>query len=167
MIKVYNNGILYFNNKKYKCKVGKNGISKDKREGDGCTPEGNFSIGPLYYRHDRLSKIPTKIKSLPINKNMHWSDDSNSIHYNKLIYFKDNSCESLYREDQIYDLLLVIKYNVNPIKKKRGSAIFMHLANERFSSTKGCIALKKDCLINILKILRPRSKIHIINKEKC
>ena len=165
MIKVYSNGLLYIKNKKYNCTIGKNGITENKREGDSCTPEGKYSIGPIFYRHDRISKMTTKIKSFRIKENMYWSDDPESKYYNKLIYFKDNSYESLYREDNIYDIVLVINYNTSPVQKYKGSAIFMHVANENFSSTKGCIALRISCLMEVLKVLKPKEKIHIINKK--
>ena len=69
MITVYQNGELHFQNKIYKCAIGRNGIKKKKQEGDGCTPEGTYSLGPLYYRSDRIKKLlKTYFNTIPIEK---------------------------------------------------------------------------------------------------
>ena len=162
MITVFKNGELHYKNKIYKCALGRNGIKKKKIEGDGCTPEGEFSLGPLYYRSDRIKKFKSCFKFIPIQKNMFWSDYPHSVHYNKLLNFKDTSCESLYKTNNTYDLILVIHYNIKPIIKHKGSAIFLHLAKKNFSPTSGCIALKKDCFLNLLKKLNISEKIKII-----
>ena len=162
MITVFKNGKLHYKNKIYKCALGRNGIKKDKMEGDGSTPEGEFSLGPLYYRSDRIKKFKSCFKLIPIKKNMFWSDYPHSSHYNKLLNFKDTSCESLYKTNSTYDLILVIHYNIKPIIKHKGSAIFLHLAKENFSPTSGCIALKRDCFIEIVKKLNVTEKIRII-----
>ncbi len=162
MITVFNNGELHYKNKIYKCALGRNGIKKKKVEGDGCTPEGKFSLGPLYYRSDRIKKFRSCFKFIPIQKNMFWSDCPQSIHYNKLLSFKDTSYEKLYKINNTYDLILVINYNTKPIITNKGSAIFLHLAKKNFSPTSGCIALKKTCFIEILKKLSISDKIKIM-----
>ena len=163
MITIYKNGELHFQNKIYKCALGKNGIKKKKQEGDGCTPEGIYSLGPLYYRSDRIKKLKTYFKPIPIEKDMFWSDHPQSKHYNKLIRFKDYSYENLYKENHTYDIILVINYNISPIIKGKGSAIFLHLAKKNFSPTSGCIALKKKCLFEILEKIDISNKIRIVN----
>ena len=162
MITVFKNGELHYKNKIYKCALGRNGIKKDKIEGDGCTPEGKFSLGPLYYRSDRIKKFKSCFKLIPIQKNMFWSDYPHSIYYNRLLNFKDTSCENLYKINNTYDLILIINYNTKPIIKHKGSAIFLHLAKKNFPPTSGCVALKKDCFIEILKKLNISEKIKII-----
>ena len=164
MITIYKNGELHFNNKIYKCAIGKNGIKEKKQEGDGCTPEGTYSLGPLYYRSDRIKKFKTYFKPIPLEKDMFWSDHPQSEHYNKFIRFKDSSCESLYKENHTYDIILVINYNISPIIKGKGSAIFLHLAKKDFSPTSGCIALKKKCLLEILERLDVNYKIRIVSE---
>ena len=163
MITIYKNGELHFHNKIYKCSLGKNGIKKNKKEGDGCTPEGTYSLGPLYYRSDRIKKLKTNFKPIPLEKNMFWSDHPQSTHYNKLIRFKEASYESLYKENHTYDIILVINYNISPIIKGKGSAIFLHLAKKDFSPTSGCIALKKKCLFEILEKLDINNRITIVS----
>ena len=115
MITVYQRGELHFHNKIYKCALGRNGIKKKKMEGDGCTPEGIYSLGPLYYRSDRIKKVKTYFNTIPIEKDMFWSDYPQSQYYNKLIRFKDSSYENLYKENHTYDIILVINYNFSPI----------------------------------------------------
>ena len=93
---------------------------------------------------------------------MFWSDCPQSIHYNKLLSFKDTSYEKLYKINNTYDLILVINYNTKPIITNKGSAIFLHIAKKNFSPTSGCIALKKTCFIEILKKLSISDKIKIM-----
>ena len=163
MITVYQNGELHFQNKIYKCAIGRNGIKKKKREGDGCTPAGIFTLGPLYYRSDRIKKLKTYFNAISIEKNMFWSDAPQSEHYNKLIRFKDSSVEHLYKINHTYDIIIVINYNIEPIVNGRGSAIFIHLAKKDFSPTSGCIALNKKCIFEILERLNVTDKIKIIS----
>ena len=163
MITIYKNGEFHFQNKIYKCALGRNGIKKKKQEGDGCTPEGIYSLGPLYYRSDRIKKVKTYFNTIPIEKDMFWSDYPQSQYYNKLIRFKDSSYENLYKENHTYDIILVINYNVSPIIKGKGSAIFLHVAKKDFSPTSGCIALRKKCLFEILEKLDKNMRIRIVS----
>ena len=163
MITVHQNGKLHFQNKIYKCALGRNGIKKKKIEGDGCTPAGIYTLGPLYYRSDRIKKLRTYFNAIAIEKNMYWSDAPHSEHYNKLIRFKDSSYENLYKINHTYDIVIVINYNINPIVNGKGSAIFIHLAKKDFSPTSGCIALRKECFFEILEKLNTTDKIKIIS----
>ena len=82
------------------------------------------------YRKDRIASFKCKIIKIPIKKNTGWCDDPRSKHYNKLIKFPFKySAEQLYRSDNIYDIILVLNYNLDPIRKGKGSAIFIHIAN--------------------------------------
>ena len=139
------------------------GISQKKKEGDYCTPVGKFTFGKLFYRKDRIKNLKTSIKKIPINKNFGWCDDPKSREYNKLIKFPfSGSAEKLFLKKNIYDLILVINYNRNPIIKNKGSAIFLHLASKNYAKTKGCIAVKKKDFIKILSLIKKKTKI-IIN----
>ena len=97
-----------------------------------------------------------------INKNMGWCDDPKSEFYNKLIKlpFKYNF-ERLYRSDNIYDIILVLNFNLNPVQKNKGSAIFIHIAKRNYKSTAGCIAINKKNLKKILKKINKRTLIKI------
>ncbi len=163
MIIVYKNSILTYDNIKYKCALGKKGIKDNKVEGDDSTPSGIYTLGKIFFRKDRIKNLKSKKTVISINKNMFWSDDPCSINYNKLIRFKQKQCEYLFRRDNIYDIIIVINYNNNPVLKKKGSAIFLHIAKENYAPTKGCIAVKKKDLIEIISKLEIKEKICIKN----
>jgi len=160
---IKNKETLLFDEFKFKCSVGKKGFSKNKIEGDYKTPVGIFDLGYIYYRSDRIKKPKSKIKICKIKKNMGWCDDPKSRHYNKLIKIKKNlksSYEKLYRKDSKYDLFILIKYNYKKVKKNKGSAIFLHLTND-YSTTKGCVAIKKKDFLILNKLINKKTKIKI------
>lgn len=161
MLILKRNYFLLHDKKKYRCSVGKNGIRRRKKEGDMCTPTGTFGLGPVYIRKDKITKLKTKIQTYPIFKNMYWEDDPKSKNYNKLSFNSKYSRECLYRKDNIYDIIIVIKYNFDKVIPNRGSAIFIHVAEKKFAPTKGCIALKKEDLIQIINNLSKNEKILI------
>ena len=161
MILINRKGFLLFNKKLYKCSLGKNGLSRSKVEGDNCTPVGLYSLGKLYIRTDRIKNLKTHFKYVSITKTMAWSDDPDSKNYNKLLYTKCEHTEKLFRKDNLYDLILVIKYNMLPTIPYKGSAIFIHVAKKNYDSTKGCVALNKDDFKEILYTLKPSDKIKI------
>ena len=146
---------------KFKCCIGKNGLKKNKIEGDKYTPKGTFKLGTLYYRKDRVKKPITSLKTKNIKKNMGWCNDSINKFYNKEIKVNKNiRHEKLFRKDYKYNYLLVIEYNTKKIKPNKGSAIFIHLT-KNFKATAGCIALlQKDFLI-MVKLINKKSTIKI------
>tara|TARA_Y100000590_G_scaffold191753_1_gene218101 strand:+ start:1422 stop:1913 length:492 start_codon:yes stop_codon:yes gene_type:complete len=161
-IKIKNKFLLY-KNYKLKCSIGKSGITNFKKEGDFATPKGKFKLGLLYYRKDRNALPVCKIKKKVIKKNMGWCDDSKSNKYNREISFPFKfRAEKLYRRNHIYDIFINIKYNQNPIIKKRGSAIFLHLADKKYKPTKGCVAISKKDFFKILPLLKKKTKILIV-----
>jgi len=153
---------LYFNQYKVKCAIGKRGITSRKVEGDGKTPRGTFGIKSIFYRKDRVSKLKTLLKKTVIKKNMGWCDDSNSKYYNKMIKFPFNlGAEKLWLKENIYDVLIILDYNLRPTIKKKGSAIFLHISRRNYKPTEGCIAIaKKDMNLLITKI-NNKTKISI------
>lgn len=157
------NEVLIYNDTFYKCAIGKNGLTDSKMEGDNCTPIGTYSIDIVYYRKDKFNLPIINFPKIPIKNNFGWCDDANSPDYNKFITFPfQGSAENLYREDNIYDIVCILDYNTKPIIKNRGSAIFLHVANEDYSGTAGCIALSKKDLIELLENINPKEKIHVI-----
>jgi|TARA_B110000483_G_C18097359_1_gene504405 L,D-peptidoglycan transpeptidase YkuD (ErfK/YbiS/YcfS/YnhG family) len=161
MITVKNN-ILTFNYTSYKCSIGKNGITNNKREGDGCTPAGKYYIEKIFYRKDRIKLHNFDFKMEVIKNNYGWCDDPNKIEYNKLIKFPfDGNAELMYRNDNIYDIVCEINFNKNPIVKNKGSAIFLHIAKPNYPGTEGCIALKKADLINLLTSINNNTEFYI------
>ena len=162
MLIVNNKGELWYNKKRYKCSYGKNGFTKYKKEGDGCTPIGIFELKRLFVRTDRIKNIQTNFKYTPILKNMAWEDNPSKKNYNRLINLKTNSHkEKLTRKDHLYDLILVIEFNTKKIIKGKGSAIFIHIAKPNYKPTEGCIGLNKKNLLELLKKIKPKDKIKI------
>ena len=162
MIIINKFGFLKYKDLKFKCALGKAGIGKKKLEGDQITPKGTYKIVKIYFRKDRLKKISSKFKLIEIKKNMGWCDDPKSKKYNQLIKLPSKySHENLYRENSIYDLILVLNYNMNPIIKNKGSAIFIHIANKKFKNTEGCIAIEKKNLVQLVKIINKKTLVII------
>ena len=162
MIIVKKSGYLKYKNLKFRCALGKAGVKKKTIEGDNITPRGIFKIIKIYYRPDKIKIIKTSIKKIKIRKNMGWCDDPESSSYNRQIKLPTKySHEKLYRNDNLYDLIVVLNYNMNPIIKKKGSAIFLHIAKNSYEKTKGCIALKKEHLIKIISKIKKNTKIRI------
>ena len=161
IIKLKNKDTLICDDFQFKCSIGKNGLKKNKLEGDNSTPKGTFSLGLVYYRADRVAKPETKLKTVKIRKQMGWCDDPNNIYYNKEIKLnKKIKAEKLYRKDRIYDIVIVINYNTQRIIKNKGSAIFIHVTNN-YKPTKGCLALSLNDIEILLKIIKKDSKIKI------
>ena len=162
MIIINKSGYLKYKDFKFKCALGKAGIGNKKIEGDKITPRGTFDIIKIYYRSDRVKKISSKFKLIKISKNIGWCDDPNSKSYNQLIKLPTKyTHEKLYRKDNVYDLLIVLNYNMCPIIKNKGSAIFIHIARQNYQKTSGCIAIKKVHLIKLIKTIKKNTKVFI------
>ena len=157
-----NKDTLTFDEFKFKCCIGKSGLAQKKTEGDKKTPKGIFSLGPLFFRKDKYKNIETKLKKIPILKNMAWCDDPLHQKYNKLVKIKKIfHYEKLFRNDYNYDLLIPINYNTKKTKPYLGSAIFLHLTKD-FKPTLGCIALKESDFLILIKLISKKTKIKII-----
>ena len=157
-----NKRYLTYKQYKVKCAVGKRGIGLKKKEGDLITPIGEFRIKYILYRKDRVKKIQSKLKMVIIKKNMGWCNDPASQKYNRMINLPfSTSYERLFRKENIYDIILVLDYNMNPIKKNKGSAIFIHIAKKNYKKTEGCIAIKKIELLKIIKEIKINTKVKI------
>ena len=163
MIIINKSGYLKYRSLKFRCALGKSGIGNKKMEGDNITPRGIFKIIKIYYRKDRLKKLSSKFTLIEIKKNIGWCDDPKSRKYNQPITLPNKySHEVLYRKDNIYDLILVLNYNIRPTIKNRGSAIFIHVAKKNYKKTAGCIAIKKNDLMSLVKEINKNTKV-IIN----
>ena len=163
IIYVKNKHTLKVDDFKFKCCVGKKGISKKKIEGDLKTPSGIFKLGPLFFRKDKVKKIFTNLKSIEIKKNMGWCNDVKSKkYYNRLINTQQNlRHEKLFRKDYKYNLFIPILYNYKKNKLSKGSCIFLHLT-KNYKPTAGCIAIKEDAFLILLKLINRNTKIKII-----
>ena len=161
IIKLKNKDKLIAGDFSFKCCIGKNGLNRNKKEGDGSTPLGIFKLGQLYWRQDRIRKPETKLKCKTINKNMKWCTDKNSKFYNKeFIKNKKIKHEKLFRKDYKYNYFIVIKYNYLKTIPNKGSAIFIHLT-KNYNPTAGCIGLKEKDLLILLKLITKQTRIRI------
>ena len=159
---IINKRFLKYKGHKFRCSIGKSGFSRSKKEGDLTTPMGVFKLGTLYFRKDRIQSVKSKLKKRIIKKNMGWCDDTQSKKYNQEINFPFRySAEKLFRKDRLYDIFINVKYNQSPVRKGKGSAIFLHLTNKKYNPTKGCIAVLKKDLLKILPFIGKKTKISI------
>ena len=154
--------LLLYKVYKLKCSIGKSDITPSKKESDLASPKGIFKLGLLYYRKDRIKSPQCKIRKRIIKNNMGWCNDSKSKKYNQEVYlpFKYRT-EKLYRKDKNYDIFINIKYNYHPIVKEKGSAIFLHLTDNNYKPTSGCVAIIKRDFLKILPLINKNTKISI------
>lgn len=143
----------------FECQVGKNGFTKDKVEGDQKTPIGRFRLLHIYYRADKIQKPYAILPITAIHSDMGWSDDVSDPRYNTRVSLPHNfSHETLYRNDDLYDLIITTSHNTNPTIQGKGSAIFIHLMNYEQTPTAGCLALRKEDLLHIISTATPDSE---------
>ena len=161
LIRLKNKDTLKIDEFSFKCCIGKKGLKIKKVEGDLATPKGTYLLKKLYYRSDKFKKIETLIPKTRIKKNMGWCNDPKHRFYNSLIKIsKKVKHEKMYRKDRKYDLVIVIDYNLKKPIPFKGSAIFIHLT-ENYKPTAGCIALGKNDMLVLLKIINKKTKINI------
>jgi L,D-peptidoglycan transpeptidase YkuD (ErfK/YbiS/YcfS/YnhG family) len=146
-------GRLRWNGRDIPCALGRGGVvaANLKREGDGATPLGDWPMRRVFWRPDRLDKPVTQLPVIALHPDMGWCDDPAHPDYNRQVILPfPASHEKLWREDHIYDLMVVLGYNDDPVIVGKGSAIFLHLARDDFSSTEGCVACARGDLLDLL-----------------
>ncbi len=172
VINLNKNYYLKVSNKVFRCQIGALGLKNTakKVEGDKTTPIGKWYLEKLYYRSDKVLRPKLKKKNLlkinQITKYCGWCNDIQSNYYNKYIKIDNfqslnNNYERLWREDNVYDIIIKISHNTKPIIKNKGSAIFIHCSFEDFRATAGCIALKKRDLLFLIKNIKSEQSIQI------
>lgn len=156
------NGHINFSGRQIPCALGRSGKTVNKREGDGATPIGIWPLLAVYYRADRVTRPTTVLPIRTIKPHHGWCDAPQDRNYNRPVDLPyPASAEHLWRDDHLYDVVIVPDYNITRRVKGFGSAIFVHLATPTFSPTEGCVALREQDLRWILRTLRPGSKIKI------
>ena len=150
----------------FDCCIGKGGVTSDKCESDHKTPVGQFPLRRVYYRPDRIQPFSCHFDLMPITPDMGWCDDPEKPVYNQFVYLPfDGRHEELWRQDEAYDIVVVVGHNDKPAIPYKGSAIFMHIAKTdqdgRLLGTEGCIALKQDDLIQLLGCIDQSTNIVI------
>ena len=145
-----------------RCAIGGGGIRQDKREGDRATPGGAFRLVGGFFRQDRVLRKAWVSPMRPVSPSDGWCDDPRSALYNRLVALPCRaSHERLWRVDRLYDLVIVLDYNIHPRRKNRGSAIFLHCARPDFAPTGGCIALRLDDLRRLLPRLARKAVLTV------
>lgn len=141
--------------------IGRSGLTALKREGDGASPRGRFRIVGGFYRPDRFGSRPRAgVPLFPLRPDDGWCDDPADRNYNRLIGRPyPRSHEAMWRDDHVYDVVLVLDVNLRPRVRGGGSAIFFHLARPDFGPTAGCLAVSRADMLRLLPRLSPRTVI--------
>lgn len=149
---------IRFQNRLIPCSIGRGGVCRDKREGDGATPVGQHRIVGLFYRPDRL--VSPVDWAVPIRAGDLWSDDVADPAYNRLVRSPHPySHETMRRADPLYDVVLITDWNWPNAKPHRGSAIFLHIWRKPHHPTEGCVAFSKPNLLWIIQRLTQKSRL--------
>jgi len=149
-----------------RCAIGRSGYTTVKREGDGATPIGVWPVRHIYVRRDRLQPPQTELPVIDISPDDGWCDDPGDALYNRAVKLPyDGRHEELWREDGLYDLILVLGYNDDPVVAGKGSAIFMHVARPDYGPTEGCVALNQQDLCELFGVLHPGAAIDFAGAE--
>ncbi|MDP3163618.1 MAG: L,D-transpeptidase family protein [Reyranella sp.] len=149
--------------RRWRCTVGEGGIREDKVEGDAATPAGEYPLRRIYFRNDRLVLPKIRLPARPIAEHDGWCDDPRSPTYNRLVHVpNDWSAEKMWREDEVYDLVVVVGYNDDPPEGEWGSAIFLHIAREDYAPTKGCVAFSQADLMELVPLLDRETRLRVL-----
>ena len=155
-------GLLECGGREYRCALGSGGITTEKREGDGATPTGCFALRYVFFRADRLAAPETGLDVLPIGESIGWCDDPADPDYNRPVALPCSaSHERLWRDDAVYDVIVILGHNDDPPAPGLGSAIFMHVARPDYAPTEGCVALELGDLLAVLAACGPGDRICI------
>lgn len=158
----YRAGELSWPGGRTRAACGKAGVSPSKHEGDLTTPAGAFPLTEVFYRADRLPKPTSGLPVRALEPADAWIDDPADPGYNSATKLPCAAhVEHLWRQDQLYDLLVVIAYNVNPVRAFAGSAVFLHVARPGYPGTAGCIAVGREALVGLVAQLTRDSRIAI------
>ena len=151
--------------KRWRCMVGAGGVREDKVEGDAATPVGRFPLRRILFRNDRLVLPKVRLPARPIGEHDGWCDDPRSATYNQLVRIPNEwSHEKLWREDGLYDLVVVVGYNDDPPEGEWGSAIFLHVARDDYAPTRGCVAFARDDLLELVALIGPQTRLNVLSR---
>ena len=147
----------------FPCALGRSGLIQRKREGDGGTPVGRYRLYGLWWRADRHPRPRSGLIARAIGPDDGWCEDPRSPCYNRAVKLPHPaSHETMRREDNLYDYVVEIGYNMGPVRKARGSAIFLHLARDGFAPTAGCVGVSPHRIRQLLAMIGPRTRIRIV-----
>ncbi len=144
------------------CAFGRSGLTDKKEEGDGATPIGKWPLRQLFRRPDRPTPPDTSLPDREIAPDSGWCDDPGHESYNQLVKLPFSaSHERLWRDDELYDLMVPLGYNDDVIVPGKGSAIFFHLAKKNYQPTEGCVAIAEEHMRALLPMLSTETVMHI------
>lgn len=144
--------------------LGRSGViaAADKREGDGATPAGVWAVRRVLYRPDRGGAPKSALPAAAIEPDDGWCDDPASPAYNRPVKLPHAAgCEAMWREDRLYDRVVVLAHNDDPPLPGLGSAIFLHVVREDHAPTEGCIAISPDDMEELLALARPGDAVEV------
>lgn len=147
-----------------RCALGRGGVvaARQKREGDGTSPLGFWPLRRVFYRPDRLPRPDTHLPCVPLRPRDGWCDDPGHTLYNRPVTIPfAASHEGLWREDHIYDIIVELGHNDDPVRPGLGSAVFLHLARPDFSPTRGCVAIDLPDMLTLLRLAQPTSRLSL------
>ncbi|WP_187968770.1 L,D-transpeptidase family protein [Aquibium microcysteis] len=155
-------GLLALAGTVFPCALGRSGITALKREGDGATPLALMRVLWGYRRPGRGFPPPTRLPMLPAGPSLGWCDAPGDRNYNRPVRLPyPASCETMQRADRLYDVVLVLDWNMRPAIRGRGSAIFLHVARPGYAPTEGCIAVSPATMRRLLPRLRAGSVVRV------
>jgi L,D-peptidoglycan transpeptidase YkuD (ErfK/YbiS/YcfS/YnhG family) len=158
----YRDGRLIWPGGSTRAAVGRAGVAANKKEGDGTTPSGTYPLVAAFYRADRIAAPHSGLLLRALAPGDGWVDDPADHSYNRLVSLPYPAhAEQMWLQDAVYDLLVVIGYNMDPVVPGAGSAIFLHIARPDFSPTAGCIAVERNVLVRLMPLLGFGSTIRI------
>ena len=147
-----------------RCAVGRGGVvaAAHKREGDGASPQGVWRMKRVFYRPDRLARPRTELPTIALRETDGWCDAPDHPLYNRPVALPfPASHERLWRDDHVYDLIVELAHNDDPVIPGRGSAVFFHLAHDDFRPTEGCVAVPREYMLDVLLQSDTRTSIEI------
>lgn len=147
------------------CAIGFSGVSARKREGDGATPAGLMPLRQILYRAGRVPRPRSQLPVRLIQPNDGWCDAGNDANYNRQVRLPyPASTEALWRDDALYDIIVVLGFNDKPRSRSRGSCIFMHIASPGLTPTQGCVALSRE---NLLRLIEAPVALRALDTRRC
>lgn len=157
-------GLLEAGGRVFPCALGRGGLTATKREGDGATPIATMRLVDGWFRADRMTRPASGLDLRAITARDGWCDDPADANYNRYVRLPyDRSHETMMRDDRLYDVCLVMDWNLPPFGRKRngGSAIFLHVAKPGFPPTAGCVAVAPAAMRWLLPRIGPETIVEV------
>lgn len=155
-------GVLSIGGQEMTCALGRSGIAAIKHEGDGVTPAGQWPMRRIMYRADRIGQLDCHLPALPLTRDQGWCDAPDDPAYNTQVSLPyPASAEELWRDDPLYDVIVVLGHNDDPVIPGNGSAIFFHIAQDGYLPTEGCVAVSLADMRKVLRQCGPQTSMEI------